>query len=349
MPTPKLSEKELQKTVDKFTALNIPQLAVAARKMNMPVGTLKHRLDLAGYKPSAVVKKEREFETPELPSESRTIDELRSDRLKESQRVSAAWKARNLIPIQIKKKGPIGILHFGDPHLDDPGCDWQAIENHVDLINSTDGLFAVNVGDTTNNWVGRLARLYAVQQTTTSEAWTLAEWFFNACPWLYVIGGNHDAWAGDADPLKWIARQSSALYESSEARIELALPTGQKVRINARHDFAGHSMWNAAHGVSKSQIMGVRDHISICGHKHVSAYNINKDPSTGITMHAIQVASYKLFDRYAKERGFRDQTLSPCAVTTINTDLPETSPDFIKVFWDAEAGADYLTFLRSRQ
>lgn len=65
-------------------------------------------------------------------------------------------------------------------------------------------------------------------------------------------------------------------------------------------------------------------------------------------MHAIQIASYKIHDRYAREKGFRDQHLSPCAVTVIDPSLPPTHPDLIKVFWDAAEGADYLKFKRTK-
>jgi hypothetical protein len=63
-------------------------------------------------------------------------------------------------------------------------------------------------------------------------------------------------------------------------------------------------------------------------------------------MHALKVASYKVYDRFAKEKGFRDMALGPCAVTVINPELPPAHPDLIKVFWDPAHGADYLKFLR---
>ena len=65
-------------------------------------------------------------------------------------------------------------------------------------------------------------------------------------------------------------------------------------------------------------------------------------------MHAIKVASYKVYDRFAKDKGFRDNALSPCAVTTINPLVAPDHPDAVKVFWEPGEGADYLTFLRRR-
>lgn len=288
------------------------------------------------------------FEIDKLPDDDIPIEELIEHRKRQFKHKQEYEDASKLIPVKVKIAGAIGLLHFGDPHVDDDGCDIEAIERHTQLVNDTEGLFACNVGDTLNNWTGRLARLYSEQSTSAAQSWKLAEWFVNRCRWLYMIGGNHDLWSGAGDPLKWIAKQQNALYKSSEARIALRFPNGSEVRVNARHDHSGSSIWNPAHGPMKAAMLGTRDHLFVAGHKHESAYSVLKDPISGITMHAMKVASYKKFDRYAKEKGFRDNAFSPCAVTIINPDLPPTHPDLIKVFWEPEQGAEYLRFLRSR-
>lgn len=290
--------------------------------------------------------KDDEFELPDLPDENVPVEDLVERRKSQFQQKRVYEEAHKLIPIQVKINGPIGILHFGDPHVDDDGTDIDALERHTDLINKTPGMFGANVGDTTNNWCGRLARLYGEQSTSAKEAWQLAEWFVNRVRWLYAIGGNHDLWSGSGDPMQWIMKQQNGLYKSSEIRLGLNFPNGRQVRINARHDFSGNSMYNPAHGAMKAILFGERDHISICGHKHVSGYGVLKDPNTGTICHAIQVASYKVFDRYAKEKGFRDQHISPCAVTVIN---PEgTEAGLVQLFWEPEEAAEYLTWLRRR-
>jgi hypothetical protein len=243
----------------------------------------------------------------------------------------------------------------GKVHLtgncDDDGTDIGLLEKHINIVKQTPGLFAANIGDTTNNWIGRLARLYGDQSTTAAEAWQLAEWFINSLAgrWLYLIAGNHDCWAGAGDPLAWITRQAHGLYRSSETRLNLIFPNGSTVRINARHDHAGHSQYNPAHGPAKASIFGFRDHIAICGHKHVSGYNVLKDSDSRITMHAIQIGSYKIYDTFAKTKGFREQSLGPCALTVIDYSLDGTHPDKIKVFWDAFEGAEFLTWKRGRK
>jgi len=39
--------------------------------------------------------------------------------------------------------------------------------------------------------------------------------------------------------------------------------------------------------------------------------------------------------------------MSPSAVAVINTKLDERHGDFIKIFWDVQEGANYLTWLRN--
>jgi hypothetical protein len=350
----KASDDQILKALQEANGIR----AIVAAKFKMNERTLQMRLKKmkdkgyiipdSTYQPGRQVVDKGDYEFTALPDDDVPIEELIAQRKRKFQHKREHEEASKLIPIKVKMDGAIGILHFGDPHVDDDGCDIEAIERHTDLVNRTEGLFAANVGDTTNNWCGRLARLYADQTTSAAQAWKIAEWFINRCNWLYMIGGNHDLWSGSGDPLRWIAKQQDALYKSSEARLALRFPNGLEVRVNARHDHSGSSIWNPAHGPMKAALMGTRDHLYVAGHKHESAYSVLKDAISGITMHACKVASYKIYDRYAKERGFRDNCLSPCALTTINPALPADHPDLVKVWWDPEEGADYLTFLRRR-
>lgn len=281
-----------------------------------------------------------------MPDDDVPVEELIAHRIKQFNHKRKHEEARKLIGVNIKDDKPIGIWHFGDPHVDDDGTDLAALKEHADIIRKTEGLYGANVGDTTNNWIGRLAHLWAQQSTSATQAWKLAEWFIKSVDWLYLIGGNHDGWSGSGDPIKWIQRGGSAPYMSSECRIELRFPNGKKCRINARHDFAGHSQWNPVHGPSKALQMGIRDHIAVAGHKHVSGHGVMKDPDTGISCHAFRVASYKIYDRYARDHGFRDQNISPGLFTIIDTRLDETHPDFITHAWTMEKGLEMLRAAR---
>jgi hypothetical protein len=346
MPTPPIKDELL---IEAWNALlDSPTKQAAADALKIPVTTLAHRLNVYKMRFGESGGTKSEFTVANLPDDDIDIDELVEHRIKQFSKKRTHQEATKLIPVKVNIDGVIGILHFGDPHVDDDGTDLDALRRHSDMTH-VEGIWGANVGDTTNNWVGRLARLYAHQSTSADQAWRLAEWFISRTRWLYMIGGNHDAWSGSSDPIKWISRQGNTLYQSSECRIALRFPNKREVIVNARHDFAGHSQWNPAHGQMKAAQMGMRDHIMVSGHKHTSGYGLIKDPSTGKVCHAIQVASYKIFDSYAKERGFRDQSLSPACMTVINPDLPADHPDMVKVFWDPAQGLEYVKWKRKRK
>lgn len=290
-----------------------------------------------------------DFEVVPPPDADLPIDELLRLRSDAFRRKSTHEESRRLIPVKVKCDGPIGIAHFGDPHVDDDGTNIIALQQHVEVCKATEGLFAGNVGDTTNNWVGRLGRLYGEQSTTATQAWKLAEWLVTSMKWLYMIGGNHDLWSGSGDPLKWIARQSRTHYAPSGARMALQLPNGRIIRLNARHDFKGHSQWNTAHGPAKAATMGWRDHILTCGHMHISGYQVVRDPATKLISHAIRVGSYKTYDRYADTLGLPDQNIFVCPVTVIRPQFEDSDPRQVQTLFDPESAADYLTFLRKRK
>ena len=327
----------------------------ASRKSEVPLGTLSHQIRDAQKRFGPDVLTRALDDDPgdfavaaELPDNLPTAEELLASRRAVYARKHQAAEARKLIPIRVQLDGPIGILHGGDPHLDDDGTDIALIERHVALVQATPGLLGANVGDFSNNWVGRLAHLYGEQSTSAREALVLVEWFIRSMRWLYLIGGNHDAWSGAGDPVAWFAKQSNSLYQQHGARLELTFPGGRSIRINARHDFKGHSMWNTAHGPTKAATMGWRDHILACGHTHVSGYQVVKDPASGLISHALRVSSYKKHDRYAEKLGLANQDIFCAPVTVIDPRFADDDPRLIVTLFDPESAADYLTWLRGK-
>lgn len=284
------------------------------------------------------------------PSSDVPIAELLDARERRAERRRKAEESGKLIRIRLPERGPFGLMVFGDPHLDDDGTDIGLLRRHTEMVKRSSGVYACTVGDITNNWVGRLARLYADQGTTAREAWQLAQWWLEELRgrWAFIVGGNHDAWSGAGDPLDWISGQVDALYQSAEVRAALTLPGGRQFIVNCRHDHPGHSMWNSAHGPAKAIQLGPRDHVAVAGHRHVSGYNVVKSPDDGRICHAIRVPSYKVFDRYARDHGFRDQNFGPGCLITFDPALPDSHPDAIKPWWDPLEGAEFLAWKRKR-
>ena len=287
------------------------------------------------------------FETDEIPSEILPAEDLVRQKKERFVQREAAAGAKKLRSIRITIPGPIGICHMDDPHIDDDGTDICRIEHDLKLIRDTEGMFGANVGDVHNNWAGRLARLYGEQSTSSREAWELVKWYLGYIPWLYVVGGNHDCWDGKDILLDWIIGQNGN-FGPSYVRMSLAFANGREVRVNARHKFPGTSIYNPAHGPMRAALFGWRDHILTCGHLHKTGYGLLKCPVTGMISHALQIATYKIYDQYAIELGLPDQNISPNCTTVID---PEATNDvnLVTIFWDLETAADFLTYLRRRK
>ncbi|MDE2469390.1 MAG: hypothetical protein KGL35_11755, partial [Bradyrhizobium sp.] len=187
-------------------------------------------------------------EFPDLPSDEPAYEELKARQIEDFKRLNANREAAKLIKVKVKIDGPFGIMAMGDPHVDAHGTDWPLLDRHTQIIKRTEGLFGANVGDITNNWVGRLARLYGEQNMGRKRALILAEGWLREVRWLWIDPGNHDLWSGADDPVRWITRFAGVHYKWQGTRLELVPPNGASVIVNSRHDHPGYSMYHPTHG-----------------------------------------------------------------------------------------------------
>ena len=74
----------------------------------------------------AILEK-NEFVVQDLPLEEMNINDIIKYRKKRYTQKYDAYKQRELIDIKINVHGPIGLCHFGDPHVDDDGTDLSEI------------------------------------------------------------------------------------------------------------------------------------------------------------------------------------------------------------------------------
>lgn len=336
-----LSEKErertraaLEATINKDGTYNISR---AASYLGINRTTMQSRARRLGYD---------RFTASPLPHRSRQIDELIRDRLIESTRVIDADEARELIPIKINIDGPFAILCMGDPHIDDPGCAFALLKEHLELAANHPYILPANIGDLANNWVGRLARLYADQSVTARESWTLVEWMVKSVQWLFIIAGNHDLWTGAGDPVAWFAKQAGSMYEEHGVRLELRHPCGAKTRVHARHDFPGHSIWNSMHGPKRELVAGFRDHLLIAGHKHIGGDEGTISPD-GICAQLVRVSGYKLADTYARALGLKKMPIHPAALIIIDPREPDNSRGRVFCAPTVEKGVLILDAMRA--
>jgi hypothetical protein len=240
---------------------------------------------------------------------------------------------------------PIGVIHFGDPHLDNNGCDFPLLIKHLDLIKDEPGVFAGTVGDVTDNWVGRLTKLYADSSTTFNESIKLIEWFFESCNWLYLVQGNHDCFNQGSAILDLITKRVDIKCRGKhEAKMVLVFDNEASVEILARHDFRGRSALNPTHGLVKSAFMSGWGHLLVAGHTHEHGLT-DIENERGKHVKCLRVRGYKKYDEYAQEKGFYEHTQGCASFTIINPYAPES--DRILNFWDIETGLHVLKLLRA--
>jgi hypothetical protein len=278
------------------------------------------------------------------PAANRTIEEIFRDQAERFRQKRAHHDTkRQGIGIELEDEGPYAVMFFGDPHADDDGCDLGYLGHCLELVRQNPHVFAANIGDLTNNWVGKLAGLYAHQHTTDDEGVALIEWLLESVPWLFVVLGNHDKWSPVAELL---CRQHNVPYVSHGAKFRIRRGADELV-IDARHDHPGRSMYNPSHGQVKRNYRGSDADIIVGGHIHQSAYTLVRNGETGKLGHCIRVSSFKVVDEYADKLGLPDEAISPAVLAVIDPGAGDLGR--VTVFQDPEQGLRLLSALRGRE
>lgn len=262
------------------------------------------------------------------PSDLPSYEDLLERRREQTAKRIKADRARELIDVRLHTSGPFAVAMVGDPHIDNPGCNLELLLEHTRLIARTEGMFGLCVGDVQDGWVGRLARLWAHQGISAAESQVLVDGWLREFGGKLValVEGNHDCWVhgvGGHSPLAWIESHAGTVREAHGVRLRLSTDDGQTVTINARHDFPGRSMYNAAHGPNKSLLFGCRDDVAVAGHTHVYGRMVSLNPESRKPMHAVRLGSYKHSDDYARALGLLDNNVTECAVLIVDPSEPD--------------------------
>jgi len=341
-----LEDKVLEQTVRAMNQFGSQRKA--AMQLGISRATFRHRLLRAmerGIYDNGTAETEK-YSRPLLPESDepieKIVDQLTTRFEKKKQHIDAKkWQRINM-----KSNEPIGLLWFGDPHLDDNYCDWTVLRRHVELVQENEGVFGCGLGDYQNNWIGRLSRLYAEQDTSHDTAWRLVEWFVKSINPLILIGGNHDMWSGSGDPLKWMTEPHS-INEDWSAQVEIRFPNKETCRIYASHDMPGHSQWNPLHGQKKMAMFKSTAHLYIAGHKHNWELAQMEQVDQGHISWLARARGYKAHDTYAVVRGYDEQNFGHAILQIINPNA-ETPEGFTQCFVDIETGIEFLNFLRKK-
>lgn len=344
-----LSDDLLKQRVD--FAKSFPSIAAAARASDISVETYKSHLRMARERGLMPFKRAEpltsEIIFPDLPSSELPAEELIEQACKRFEGHREARDARRWMEIKVKTNKPIGICFMGDPHVDNNGCNWPLLRRDTDILRDTPGMYAVNIGDLTDNWVGRLMRLYADQEMSKKQAWKLAKWLMRdaGINWLCHLLGNHDLWQDGPYLIKANAAPQVPV-EEWQSRFQIVFPNGKRVKIHAAHDFPGNSIWNPQHGPQKASMLFEQADIYACGHKHNWAINEGENANRDFIYWLIRARGYKFIDSYSDQLGHGSQKYGASITAIIDPTNSDTKK--IRCFPDLQEAAEFLTYKRSK-
>lgn len=289
-------------------------------------------------------------EFPVFPDEDVPVERLIDLQCERFEKRLAFEKAQEWFPIKVPEDKPFGLLLVGDPHLDDNGCNWPVLRRHVELCRDTPGLYAINIGDTTNCWGGRLIRKYADQDTSAATARRMAEWFLlkSGIRWLVWLYGNHEHMGGGEAILAEMARRHGTqrvVMKDWEARFTIQARVGEPISVNAAHNFPGKSIYNPLHGPVKAAKFGAAADLFVAGHLHnwgISHWEIPEKESAPLM---VRVRGYKHLDGFARKLGFYDQDDGQSILVVCDPGA-QTPSGRLTPFVDVERGISYLSWLR---
>ncbi len=288
------------------------------------------------------------FDPPPIPADDIPVEQLIDQLAERFERRAENAAAKRWMRFALHDAGPYVLAFVGDPHLDDNGCNWPLLKRDVELMRRPH-VHGIMLGDVTNNWSGKLQRLYAHQDVSRDRAWKLAEWFWQAVPWLLLVKGNHDIWSqshGQGDPLDWMARGSAAL-EDWQARIEVAAGE-HTLRVWASHDFKGSSLYNPLHGPMRAQRFSAGEaDILAAGHQHHWEIFSGEDADKTTRPHwLVRARGYKYLDPHADRHQYASQQHGATIAAVI--DPSRDGPAAVQCYADLAEAVEILEFKRQR-
>lgn len=284
---------------------------------------------------------------PPLPDPDLPIAQIVQYRKNAFERKHANVLAKRWRRFGVPTSGPYALMFVGDPHLDDDGCNWPLWEDHCDLMANTEHLYAVNIGDVSNNWSGRLAKLWAEQESGASSTKRLVKHYLGErkIPWFLWLHGNHDMWDGPVgrDIFESCA-PSYITMEDWQAKVTLVSPNGRETRLWAAHNFKGNSIWNPMHGPLRAAQMEDWAHLYVAGHHHNCGLFQHENPHRDFVANGMRVRGYKFIDHYADVHQFGSHQYGASGVAIVDPNGDKLNS--VTCFLDPHEAVDYLAFKR---
>jgi hypothetical protein len=244
--------------------------------------------------------------------------------------------------------GWIGLAFPGDTHIGGP-INYKQLKADLDLIEATDGLWCVGIGDYSNQFQAARKLLHAmagdIVPGSEDQMLLVKHYLGRTSKWIALLEGNHDAWAGSSG-LKSLSSLLGCQFVS-EAGCSLQATVGRQRYLGlAKHQWTGNSQLSTSNsGRRMLNEFGdgndVQPDFTVTGHFHQP--DTHQKEVRGKTVIHLRGGTYKTYDPYASKNGFIPEYGIPLVL--LNPDEEEILP-FHARNW--KRGVQILGMLRSQ-
>jgi hypothetical protein len=220
--------------------------------------------------------------------------------------------------------GPVCIFFVGDQHIGNAGTDVRRMYEERDLILRTPGAYVWMMGDVVDGFIiGKLIAENMKPSTPIWEQWLLARDYLHSFGdrLVSVVSGNHDAWhlmLTGVDYAKDIC-PDGVLYDGDDIRASVYVGHSE-VRVWARHQWMGNSIYNPTHGQERAARFNSADYdVYVGAHVHKGAmvreFVLNEQRKVSVL-----TGTYKQHDDFGLRMGFPQHDASTACALIINDD-----------------------------
>lgn len=366
MPTPPLSKAQLKETLiaaaryvedekyyffqeEKRTGQLSAVRAIAA-DMGIGHNAVSKRISEAerrfGWKPEDFIEEASipEDDLTDLPD---GLEVLKHHRKANTEYIDKTRKGRiRVFPV---RKEPFAIAFFGDPHMDNKGCNLDKLMEDVELVKAS-GMRAVQMGDILDNFhaTGKLASKQASNRMSIAEGLASARWLVrdSGVNWDAHVLGNHDSWLGPHG--EHLIREWAKGCKVFNWMGQLVYNWGDgSFKVLAAHDFSGSSVYNPLHANFKRALQDGESDLHVSAHKHNAAKADMPNGHRDKHYWHMRVKGYKDEDDYACRGGYELQREGHSGVAVIDPNA-DTKAGICTTFLDISEGAEYYTALKAR-
>ena len=321
----------------------------AAAALDMNYHTFRSRMSRLKNEKIPTKSKTRGARTGHIPKKTYDFRRFLDVRMDQYDRQLAHETAWDWAEVFIPDSKPVGLMVFGDPHLDNPGTHIEEFVDHLYLAKDTPGVYAVNLGDVTDNWTGKLMAKYQDHVVSRGDAMEATRHIMNdfGVHWLLWLIGNHDVWESGQHILEGL-NSKNTLMRYWDAKVNFNFPGEQVIKVHAAHSFKGTSMYSPTYGAAKHATLAQDADLWICGHFHESGIQVFEARHSNKIFTLGQASGYKKIDNYARAGGF-GSCRSGSSIFFILDPSAEQPEDRVLPFLNPRTGVKFLKTMRRQR